>query len=286
MENESIFKKIRANFEFYSKVEKKIAQYILEDPQKFIGNSMDSLATKLGISQGSINNFAKKTVNGGFALLKLQIAQQLSLFASSTNSFESVKDGENAKDALRRTVSQANCAFENTFSLNSQQTLDCAVSAILNAKRIQIYGVYASSVVARNLYLQLSSLGFCVNFVDDILLCQVSASMLGKDDLVIAVSTSGKTKDIIDAVNIAQKNGVHVISLTSNANSPLAKISEITLIAASSGANINNSMYETQLSQLILADMLYTYIMHLIDKDGKSSYYKTAELLSSHNMEG
>ncbi|MBQ8558438.1 MAG: MurR/RpiR family transcriptional regulator [Tyzzerella sp.] len=284
MRSSNIFSEIKANLEFYSNVEKKIAEKILHSPEQFIEYSIGDLAKEIEISQGSVNNFAKKVIGSGFAALKLQVAQQLASY--SEKSFETVVDGDSAKDVLQKTMGQMNEAYENTFALNSEEAIERVANRILNAKKIEIYGVFLSSQVAENLRYQLLQLGFSVEFVEDVLLCQISASMLKSDSLVIAVSSSGKTKDIIDAVNIAKENHVPIVAITANVNSPLAKVSDEVLVAASSGTNVSNDMYERQFSKFLLVNAICSYIRHLIDKDGTNQYYKLKDILDSHSIEG
>lgn len=284
MKSNHIFSKIQANMDFYSSVEKKIAKYILNEPENFIEYSMGSLAEKLEVSQGSINNFAQKLIGGGFATLKLQVAQQLAMHCQKL--FETVEDGDSAKDVLRKTMEQMKTAYENTLEFNSQDTIDKVAHMIIGAKSIDIYGIFLSGLVAENLRYQLIQLGFSVNYANDVLLCQASASMLKDDSLVIAVSSSGKTKDIIDAVNIAKENHVPVVLITSNVNSPLAKIADEVLVAVSSGTNVSNDMYERQFAQMLLVNAICAYIMHLIDKDGTKQSFKLREFLNSYSIEG
>ena len=284
MKSNYIFSEIKANIAFYSSVEKKIAESILKNPEHFIACSMGELAKELEISQGSINNFAKKLVGGGFSALKLQVARQLATYSAKT--FETVEDDDGAKDVLQKTKKQIMEAFANTDELNAEETMERVAKRILHARKIDIYGIFLSGVVAENLRLQLLQLGVAVEFVEDVLLCQVSATMLTQEDLVIAVSSSGQTKDIIDTVKIAKENHVPVVAITANANSPLAKISDEVLVSASSGTNISNDMYEKQFSQLLLVNAICSYIRHFIDKDGSKQYYKLEDILASHSIEG
>jgi len=281
---DNIFNKLRAEKNYYSDIENKISECILNDPEGFINYSIGALAEELGVSQGSINNFSKKLIGSGFASLKLRIAQQLSSF--DRRSFESISETDNAKSALIKTAEQVRLAFENTCHLNSDDSIERATQLILNAKKIEIYGIFLSGVVAQNLRFQLMQLGVSADHVSDVLLSQVSASMLDSSSVVIAVSVSGKTKDVIDAVMTAKQNNVPIIALTSNANSHLAKISDVVLLASSSGTNISNSAYEMQFCQLLIADAVCSYIRHKIDKDGSKNYFKVKEIISSHSIEG
>ena len=127
-------------------------------------------------------------------------------------------------------------------------------------------------------------LGLCAVFVDDVLLASVSASMLDGDNLVIAVSTSGKTKDIIDAVNVAKSNDTPILSLTGNPTSPLTRLSDCVISAASSGAALTDSENEVYLSMMLTINSLCSYIRSIIDKDGSKRYYRLREIVNSHSI--
>lgn len=281
MEN-SVYQTIATNYPFFSAVEKKIAAKILETPEKITEYSIARLAEEIGVSQGSINNFSKKVCGGGFAALKLACAKA----APAPLTFETTIDSDSAKDVLRKTKEQVISAFENTFTFCDDKTLSQAAKQILSAKNIKIFGIFNSAIVADNMRYQLMQLGVSVEFISDVLLSQVAASVLGKEDLVIAFSASGTTKDIIDPVRIAKENGTPVIAITANKNSTLCTLSDLVLISAPSGASISNSSMETQFSQLLLVDALCAFLRHKIDRDGQKQYYKIREIIDSHSIEG
>ena len=89
-------------------------------------------------------------------------------------------------------------------------------------------------------------------------------------------------KDVIDAVKIAKENSVPVIAITSNKNSPLARLSDFALIAGASGSTDSETANEIRNSQLALIDALTAYLKTVID-DGK--YSKIKNIISSHNVE-
>ena len=108
--------------------------------------------------------------------------------------------------------------------------------------------------------------------------------MLDEKSLVIAISSSGKTKDVIDAVKIAKENGASVIAITSNKNAPLARIASTTLIAAMSGEGDSIMPNEIRTSQLAIIDALVDYLSGVIT-DGNHSYSRIKNILTSHNVE-
>lgn len=112
----------------------------------------------------------------------------------------------------------------------------------------------------------------------------VSASMLDQNSLVIAVSSTGQTKEVIDAVTIAKNNGVPVICLTSNKSSRLAQMADEVLLAASSGVSISDRSDEIRMTELLLVDTLCSYIRSIIDTEGEKHYYKLKDIISSHSI--
>lgn len=280
--SQSIFSILRSSMEHYSKVEQKIAGFILEQPEDLIQASMAQVADAVGVSQGSINNFAKKVVGGGFSALKLQIAQQISSYEQKP--FNLVKAGDGIRDTIARTLHETLIAFQNTADMNREETLQNVVQYILQSQKIEIYGIYQSATVAEDFYRKLLQLGLPASYVSDVLLCPVSASMLNQESLVIAISSSGRTKDILDAVQVAKERGASVVCFTSNASGPIATVADEVLITAPSGSNISNRMEEVRLSQLFLIDCLCSYIRYKTDETGEKQYYRLAGIINSHSV--
>ena len=262
-------------------VEADIAEFILKDPKKFTEYSLTELSAKSSVSQGSIVNFSNKYAGGGFPALKLKIAGALHSYEAARGS-QNAFSGGGVMEALIKNNEDTVAALRNTEIINSKNDLLSAAELMLSAKRIEIYGVYRSAAVAKDLCFQLLQLGFSASAVSDVLSSAVSAAMLDSRSLVIAVSSSGKTKDVIDAVKIAKENSVPVITITANKNSPLARLSDFTLTAGVSGNGEGDTANEIRNSQLALIDALTAYLKSVID-DGK--YSKIKNIISSHNVE-
>ncbi|MBQ8814340.1 MAG: MurR/RpiR family transcriptional regulator [Lachnospiraceae bacterium] len=282
MEQRNLLSELQFNREYYSNVEKKIASVIQDDPKRLITYSIAELSEVAGVSQGSINNFSRKLVGTGFAGLKLQLAQQLPKY--SEKQFNLAEPGDEIRDILAKNRSEMATAFQNTIELNGEETLKRVVDLILRAKKIEIYGIYRSSIVAMDFYYQLLQLGLSAAFVSDVLMCSISAALLDQDDLVIAISSSGRTKDILDTVKVAKSNHVPVVCITSDPESPLVKLSDEALICVSSGNSISNRSDEVRLAQMFMADSLSSYIRYKIDETGEKRYFKMAEMLSAHSV--
>ncbi|MBP3395889.1 MAG: MurR/RpiR family transcriptional regulator [Clostridia bacterium] len=279
---QTLLRELRSNLDYMSNVERRLAEVILKDPRRFVSYSLGELAELAQVSQGSIINFANKFCGGGFPALKMEVAA--SLPHVSDTPFSVVTDGDSLKEMLQKTTESIGDALKNTSALNDEETLRAVGDLILGAKKVEIYGIFRSAVVATDFYFQLLQLGIPATFVSDVLTCAVSASMLGEGSLVIAISSSGQTQDVIDAVRLAKANGVPVITITAHKASPLAQLADRVLIAAPSGNARSANANEVRLSQLALTDALCSYLRTRLDADGNNRYFKMNEILSSHNV--
>lgn len=280
--NGCILDELKANSAYFSAVECHIADVILRDPARFTKYSLSELAQDAGVSQGSIVNFSHKFADGGFPTLKLRVAACLSDYRQSTS--EVVEKGDDVFTILHKNNQNIQSALKNTETANSKAALMRAADMILAAKKVEIYGVFRSALVATDFCYQLLQLGIPASFVSDVLTCAVSACMLPRDSLVIAVSYTGQTKDILDAVKLAKANGVPILTLTGNRNSPLAKLSDEVLVAGCSGNSFLGLQSEIRISQLALADAVCTYLQNTMYESGKERFFKMETILDSHSV--
>ncbi len=270
---------IKASLEYMSATEKKIAQFILLEPKVFLGLNLIELCAKLGVSQGSVINFSKKFAKGGFPKLKISVATSIS---ASEDFFLEKNETGNIKSILKKTCENYASAVNNTLSLAHEHTLKEVADLVFKAKKVQIYGIYRSAIVATDLYFQLIQLGVPASFISDVLTCAISASMLDKNSLLIAVSYSGQTKDVIDAVKLAKSNGVKVVAITAHKNSVLASLSDLVIISSPSGNSSLNTQTEIRISQLAIVDTLCAYIRR--ETSDAKKYFEIEEILSTHNV--
>ena len=277
-----ILQDIKINFEFMSQVERKIASVIFEDPKKFTTYSLSELAQMAQVSQGSVINFSNKYGNGGFPSLKLAIAASLAQEQNKT--FSKVSDSDSLTEIFRDNANNISDALANTLDANDEEALKKAADMILDAKKVEIYGLFRSATVATDFYYQLLQIGISATFVSDVLTCALSASMLDSNSLVIAISSSGQTQEVVNAVELAKKNGTPIISITSNATSPLSALSDVVLHSSPSGNSLTAKSSEIRISQLAITDTICAYLRNKLDSDGHNSYFKMKELLKLLNV--
>lgn len=278
----NVFAQIKADYECLTRVERSIADLILSEPKRFIACSMAELSQIAEVSQGSIHNFAKKYSSGGFAALKLRVAGCIPEYEERP--FTVVDKESGIKGVMELKMQETAAAFRNAWEVNDEAVLKRTAERIMAASKVELYGVFQSAIVAKDFCYGLIQLGIPAAFVEDSLMSAVSASMLDSSALVIAVSSTGQTKEVIDTVAIAKNNAVPVVCLTSNKSSRLAQMADDVLLATSSGLSISDRADEIRMTELLLVDTLCSYIRSVIDITGENHYYKLKDIIGSHSI--
>lgn len=279
--SKNIFAELNSSRSYLTRVERLLADFILDYPQRFLSLTMAGLSEAAGVSQGSINNFARKFSSGGFSDLKRKVAVAL---ASSEDPPLTNIPPQGVKTCMQTNIDTTLEFFETTTQINDEAVMARAVQRILRSRRIDIYGVYHSGISARDLCFQLISLGIPANYVEDTFMCAVSASTLDENGLVFAISASGRTSEIIDAVQIAKENHAGVICLTTNPFSPLAKISDDVLLSAWADET-SGGVGHTRMAQLFVIDALINYLQTIMQQDDPANRDRLRRFNISHSIQ-
>ncbi|MHB1154815.1 MAG: MurR/RpiR family transcriptional regulator [Eubacteriales bacterium] len=253
---------MRDNISSMSKTERMIASFILREPSAVISVTLRVLSGEIGVSEGSIINFANKMNFDGFSALKLNIAQCVTPVNRQISDIVISADN-GAKEAVRQVMDNLIYAFKTTVDILDANAIEKAARMILAASVIEIYGVTSSAMLASDTAYRMMKLGLPVKAVTDPLSCPISAIMLNQTSLVIAISASGRTHDLVRSINIAKEQKAGVICITSDANSPIPKLCDITLLTGTSGCLVNNFSNDTKIVQMFLIEALCSYIAAL-----------------------
>lgn len=139
----------------------------------------------------------------------------------------------------------------------SAAQLEQALHVLSHADNIDVYALGGSKPIASYLRHQFIKLGIRTNVYSDSYTMRMSQAQLKKDDVVIAISCSGKTVEIIEAMNSAKALGASTICITTVSDSPLAQLTDIALITANEQfITLEDSIYG-RMSNLITVDILY-----------------------------
>ena len=145
-------------------------------------------------------------------------------------------------------------ALRDTGPLISKDAL--VQSAELLEKAHQIYGVAASAIIGEYLTYRLLRMGISAQQFSDMHRAAMNATSLKQGDVVIAVSSSGSTKDLLHAVQLGKEHGASIIVLSNTRRSPLATLADQLLVAAKPAGPLTAGSFHSKISAMLVIELL------------------------------
>ncbi len=242
-----------------SKTEKKIADVIVKDPNSVVYATVTDMAEITSVGETSVLRLCRRLGFRSYQEFKLSLAKEL--VNPAKNIYNEIEETDDFKAIARKVTIENNMALENTLSLLNDKELEKSIKAIVQAKRIYFFGIGSSGTVALDGKYRFLRMGLNVDAVSDSHYMSMTSTLLTKEDVVIGISTSGSTKDIVDAVRIAKNNGVFFVCITSQSRSPLAQFADTLLLINSKESPLQGGAFSSKMSQIHVLDILSTILV-------------------------
>ncbi|SDF27972.1 DNA-binding transcriptional regulator, MurR/RpiR family, contains HTH and SIS domains [Fontibacillus panacisegetis] len=239
--------------------ERRLGEYILQDPNSVIHLGITELANMCGISPSTITRFCKTFHFKGFPDFKMKLAGELANNPHSAEAhYQDVIAGNDLGKIVQAIEANHLASITDTTRLLDMAQLKKAVDVLCAAKRIDLYGIATSSIIAQDFYQKLVRIGKnCTAFADSHMQI-TAASTLGEGDVALAISYSGETPETIDALRCAKDSGAITISLTQYGNSQLASLADVSLFSSSLEEGMRRGDMASRIAQLHVIDILFT----------------------------
>ena len=226
-----------------SKSEQKIAAYILANPTLAVTASSSQLADEIGTSNSTLTRFCKKLDYRNY------IEFQTLLAAESA-------PGETPNSIAQRIAHFYDRTLVAACELVHPPELEAFVEQIHRADKILIFGLGSSGLTASEFNMRLVQMGFTSSVMTDTFLMRVQSSLFSPRDLIIAVSNSGETPEVISACRIAQSVGAPICALTQQAHTSLTSMANTILYAGDVGQVGDERFINSQMPLLFLIDAI------------------------------
>ncbi|WP_379130632.1 MurR/RpiR family transcriptional regulator [Paenibacillus sp. sgz500958] len=254
-----------------SQMERKLAERILAAPGDIIHMGITELAEQCGTSPATVTRFCKAFHFKGFPDFKVKLASEIAQSDSGlqdgTSSYQDIVAGNPLSVIVEAMQTNHLASIRDTTSLLDLGRLQEAVELLCRARRIDLYGMATSSIVAQDFYQKLIRIGVnCTAFADSHMQI-TSASTLSEGDVAFAVSYSGETPETIDALTCAGASGASTIALTSYGSSTLATNADIPLFSSSLEQGMRRGDMASRIAQLHIIDILFTGMVSTRFKD-------------------
>jgi DNA-binding MurR/RpiR family transcriptional regulator len=251
-DNENILLHLRQGLPGYSPTLQKLGDFILTDPQKVLYLTITELARETDTSEASVTRLCRHLGCKGYTEFKMALALDV-----QHNQPAVVASGDSIDMLVEETVQ----ALRDTGKFINREVLQSAVEALHQAKTIQIYGVAASAITGEYLHYRLLRLGKSAQLFGDMHRAAMNASTLREGDLVIAISASGSTKDVMHVVKVAKKQNARVLMLSNTLRSPMGSLADMLLVAARPEGPFNAGALSGKVGAMMLVEVLINELM-------------------------
>lgn len=220
--------RIEASFDELRKSERAVAQFVLAHPNEVLNISIAELAYRVGVSQPTVARFVNALGFTGFKEFKLRLAQSLASGVPYVHRDVGPDDSldEVAPKVFNRTIG----ALMSVRNQLDATRLERAVELITRAARMEFYGIGNSGIVATDAQHKFFRFGIPSVAYSDPHTQGMAATLLEEGDVVVAISASGRTPELIRACELAREAGGEVIAITAS-GSPLARTATVLLAA-------------------------------------------------------
>ena len=251
--------RIKASLPSLAPAEQRVARLVLSDPRAFANLPITELAVRSHVSKPTVVRFCRSVGYDGLSDFKLKLAGSVSEGVPFIH--RSVDVDDKTADVVVKVIDNTVAAFlkyrNDASSFAIQKATDALQATYTAGKRIEFFGVGNSGIVAQDAQHKFFRLGVTSIAYSDGHMQVMSASLLGPDDCVVVISNSGRTRDLMDACDIARKNGATTIVITAS-GSPLAAAGQIHLAADHPEGYDRYSPMVSRLLHLMIIDILAT----------------------------
>ncbi len=256
-----MLERIKASLSSLAPAEQRVGALVLSDPRAFAKLPVSILSERAHVSKPTVVRFCRSMGYDGLSDFKLKLAGSVSEGVPFIH--RSVDVDDKVSDVMVKVIDNTVAAFlkyrNDARPLAMEKAVETLAATYQTGRRIEFWGAGNSGIVAQDAQHKFFRLGVNAIAYSDGHMHVMSASMLGPGDCVVIISNSGRTRDLMDACDIARKNGATTIVLTGSA-SPLAAAGHIHLAADHPEGFDRYSPMVSRLLHLLVIDILATAV--------------------------
>ncbi|HGL0169553.1 TPA: MurR/RpiR family transcriptional regulator, partial [Streptococcus pneumoniae] len=226
-----------------------MADYILVRDSEIVYETSSEIVSKVKVGEGTLNRFCKKIGYSGFQELKLKMTKDILELESQKMSSDTFID--EIKNNYLSIV-------ESTRKLIDGRQIELAIKLIREANQILMIGVGSSGNAAREFESSLLRIGIISKTVIDTHFQLMHTALLKDNDLIIAFSLSGSTKEVEETLLNAKRKNVKIISITNYSSRNIAKLSDCVLLTSKKESYLEGGSLMAKASQLFIIDVICT----------------------------
>lgn len=255
MVSHDLLDRIRRRLDELNRSERKVADVILADPGSATGMSIASLAQAASVSEPTVNRFCRSFHAKGYPDFKIKLAQ--SLAGGTPYVTRAVEPDDSVTDYTGKIFGATIAALDQARREVDTSRIEHVVDHLIQARQLHFFGLGASGAVAQDAQHKFLRFNMPVSAYVDVLMQRMVAAACHTGDVVVVLSYTGRTRELVDIARLARSNGAVVLGITAP-DSPLSEECTETLAVTTPEDTDYYMPMTSRMIQLALIDVLAT----------------------------
>ncbi len=266
----------------FSKGQKRIASYILENYDKAAFLTASRLGILAGVSESTVVRFASELGYDGYPSMQRALQDMIRSRLTSTQRIQAA--GDMYQNVLPAVIQSDIDKLRQMLSHGRQDEFDRVVDKIMTSRHVYILGVRSSSFVAGYLHFYMHLLSENVTLIQSNAAGEMFEQMLrmGPGDVLIAISFPRYSKVTINTVKFARDRGAEIIAITDNELSPVYQLSQAALLAPCEMISFVDSM----VAPLSLINALLVALSNRYGADVSATFAELEDIWNEYGVFG
>lgn len=279
MNEQSVLTNIALRQNRLSEVQRTIASYYLANPQTVAQMTLKNIAQELLISETAVIRFINKIGYKSFKAFQIDVLKDASILENAykenalkiEDGYSEINSNDGTADVKKKVIVSAIKAIEALHKFVDNSQIEKVSNSFLKAEHILLYGSGGSSSIAMDAHHKFMRLGLPVIYEENSHFAIIRSSHLKKTDIVVLISHTGESREVLECARNAKINNTLVVGITSYSQSSLTKSSDITLHSATNTLPYYTDAMVSRLLQLIIFDMIFINCTLLLGTKGKNA---------------
>jgi len=255
----------------------KVADVILRQPEMAIYASVNEVAAACGVSEATVMRFCRILGFRGFQDFKISLARELVLPVPRPH--EEVSDDDDPATIVRKVFQAKSAALQDTLEVMEIEGMEAACRLLLNSGQVLVIGIGGSRTAVAHAGARFLLLGLKAQIYTDFHFMLMAAALLTREDVVLAVSNSGTTRETVETVRAARENGAKIIAITNNSLSPLSRESDLVLATAARDTTLPGEANGSLVCQISIIDALFSLMFQARPEQSRKTLARMEQVM-------
>lgn len=253
---ENVIAAIRTAYTALSPIQKSVADFAMQNPHIVVMLSISDFADRCGTSETTIMRFLRKIGFDSYQVFRVKLAQELAPDAVQ-DVYEEILHNDTGGKIARKVVLATTNAIGDIVGNVEEEQIDDAVTLLHQSDRVIFVGIGSSGLVAADAFYKFVKLGLNAAVYQDAHSLSIVAAHTGPRDVIVAISHTGESPEVVNCLELAKENQSRVILITSFHNSTAAEFADVVFQSSTNEVKYLPDATISRHIQLVLVDIIY-----------------------------